>query len=159
NGFSHQIAWRARNYGNIERVAGVGDSVTIKDRTGATRTVSLSEAGPIDASVDGREFIYLESASANVYGIFELTSNGVFNQLYASPIKMPIPTANPPSTHMVDTPWGQSGFAFADGGVIFKNELTLYMLDPDTQGLTVLAQQELPFIGDGHRIPNLELAQ
>jgi uncharacterized protein (TIGR03437 family) len=147
--FAQRIAWRFTNYTTLEKIAAAGDTVTIRRLNGQIQTVTLSAAGPIDASVEGREFIYLESAAANLYGIFERSSNGVFNLLFQSPIDMS------------DSPWGQGGFAFADGGLIFKQPGALYMLNPDTAppGLLTLAQPGVPFIGDTKRLPNLNLAQ
>ena len=156
-GFSHQVAWRYRNYATLDRVAGVGDTVTIKLVNGQTQMVTLSVAGPIDASSDSREFIYLESTSilGNVDGIFELLPSGVFNLLFQGRIPA-----------MRESPWGFGGFAFADGGVAFKQGVTLYLLDPNTRGLSgwipgfpYLAQEGSPFSGDPKRFPNLGLAQ
>src|SRR5262249_55486122 len=53
----NQVAWRFRDYTALERVVGAGDQISVKVMNGTNTPVTLTAAGPIDANVDGREFI------------------------------------------------------------------------------------------------------
>jgi uncharacterized protein (TIGR03437 family) len=125
-GFIHQAAFRYRNYKTLERVAGAGDVVTINrtDQVGdPVLQATLTAAGPMDANIDGREFIYIEAAGSNFYALCELISPGVFNALY---------TGRQTST-MMDTPWGMGGFTFDHtqdhAGIVFIQNSVIDRID------------------------------
>ena len=122
--FNHQAAFRLLNYQTLQRVAGAGDAVTINrtDLPGnPTINATLTAAGPMDANSDAREFIYIEAAASNFYGLCELISPGVFNVLYAG------------RQVMFDSPWGMGGFAFdhtqQHGGIIYRQPSVIDRID------------------------------
>jgi uncharacterized protein (TIGR03437 family) len=152
--FSNQIAWRYRDYTLLERVAGAGDQVSLRLQSGGTQTVTLSAAGPIDADPNGREFVYLEAAAFNIFGIFEVKAGGVFDAIYQARL----------SETMRDTPWGMGGFVFNDGGMVFRQAGILFQLDTITKGISysyvaIEGVKEQPFMPPSVLYPNLQLTQ
>jgi uncharacterized protein (TIGR03437 family) len=162
-GFNHNAAFRYANYTTLQRVAGVGDSVTINRTDQAGSPVlkgTLTAAGPMDQNSDGREFIYIEAATggatnANFYALCELISPGVFNALY---------TGRQTST-MIDTPWGMGGFTFDHtqnhGGILYKQNSVIDRIDLNLQGGPnpyPTAIQGLVFSPPETWIPNLLLS-
>lgn len=147
--FGHQIAFRVREYQTVERVVGAGDNVTIKLFNGTTQSITLTAAGPMDGNADGREFVYLESNTGDVFGIFEIKGN-TYELRYDGRIQMR------------DTPWGMGGFPFDDGGLVFKQPSILYQIDPNNCisircPLLLLAAEGSPFLPPSTRTPNLQL--
>jgi uncharacterized protein (TIGR03437 family) len=148
---THTIAWRYREYTTLERVVGAGDRVTVRLANNMSPSVTLSAAGPIDANAEGREFIYLESATSNVYGLFEIKPDGSYESIFTGRLSI-----------TRDTPWGMAGFLFNDGGLVFLQPGVMYYLDPNTKLPLIVAlegQEGQPFMPASVRYANLTLTR